>query len=219
MNYHNLAILWDMDGTLIDTKNSHYLSWRHVVQKHGHDLPEALFDEHFGRNNASILSIFLGYEPPPEMAAEMIVEKEAMFRDIAPANSQLFPGVDSWLETAQSLGIPQAVASSGSLENIRVMADAFGIASYFNELISGADLPAKPEPDVFLIAAKALGAEPDRCLVIEDSIPGINAAKRAGMKCIALTSTHPRSKLIRADVIVEDFISPLQDYLTTLFSD
>ena len=218
MNYHHLAILWDMDGTLLDTKVCHYISWRDVLRKHGYDLTEALFDEHFGRNNTSILPIYLGYEPDPELANKMISEKEALFRKMAPSKSVLFPGVESWLKTAQSLGIHQAIASSGSLENIKVMADAFGISSYFTEVVSGADLPAKPEPDVFLIAAKAIETAPDHCLVVEDSVPGIHAAKRAGMKCVALTSTNPPSKLDQADVIVDDFTSPLQDVLNRLFT-
>ena len=217
MNYQHLAILWDMDGTLLDTKTCHYISWRDVLRKHGFDLTEALFDEHFGRNNASILPIYLGYEPDPELAAEMISEKEALFREMAPAKSRLFPGVESWLKTAQTLGIRQAIASSGSLENIQVMAAAFNISSYFYKVVSGADLPAKPEPDVFLAAAEAVGVAPDYCLVVEDSVPGINAAKRAGMKCVALTSTNPASRLIGADEIVDDFNSPLQASLDRLF--
>ena len=218
IDYH-LAILWDMDGTLLDTKTCHYISWRDVLRKHGFDLTEALFDEHFGRNNVSILPIYLGYAPDPELAHELISEKEILFREMAPAESRLFPGVESWLKTAQSLGIRQAVASSGSLENIKVMTDAFGISSYFTELVSGADLPAKPEPDVFLAAAKAVGASPDHCLVVEDSVPGIIAAKRAGMKCIALTSTNPSSRLSQADEIVGDFTSPLQECLDRLFPE
>ena len=218
MNYHHLAILWDMDGTLLDTKVCHYISWRDVLRKHGYDLTEALFDEHFGRNNASILPIYLGFEPAPQMANEMISEKEMMFREIAPSKTQLFPGVEFWLKTARSLGVRQAIASSGSLENIQVMANASGISSYFAELISGADLPAKPEPDIFLIAAKAIETAPDHCLVVEDSVPGIHAAKRAGMKCVALSSTNPPSKLGQADVIVDDFTSPLQDVLNRLFT-
>jgi len=217
LNYQNLAILWDMDGTLLDTKTCHYISWRDVLRKHGYDLTEALFDEHFGRNNASVLPLYLGFQPGPELAAEIIPEKESLFREIAPAKSRLFPGVKSWLKTAQSLGIRQAVASSGSLGNIHVMANAFGISSYFTELVSGADLPAKPEPDVFLVAAKEVDTPAEFCLVIEDSVPGISAARRAGMKCVALTSTNPRVKLEQADVVVDDFTSPLQDILKQFF--
>jgi beta-phosphoglucomutase-like phosphatase (HAD superfamily) len=218
LNYDQLAILWDMDGTLIDTKTCHYVSWRDTLQKHGYDLTEALFNEHFGRNNASIIPIYLGFQPAPELAAVLISEKEALFREMAPDKSRLFSGVESWLKTAQSLGIPQAVASSGGLENIRVMAKAFNIDSYFNELVSGADLPAKPEPDVFLLAAQALETSPAYCVVIEDSVPGVNAAKRAGMKCVALTSTNPPDKLEQADVVVVDFTGPLQDVLQRLFA-
>ncbi|MBG0784221.1 MAG: HAD family phosphatase [Anaerolineaceae bacterium] len=218
MNAMDLAILWDMDGTLLDTRACHYMTWRDVLLKHGYSLSEAVFDEHFGRNNASILPIYLGFEPAPELAKELISEKEALYREAAPAKVHLFPGVESWLQTAQFLGIRQAIASSGSLENIRMMADVFGLSPYFNETISGAELPAKPEPDVFLVAAKALGVPPEKCLVVEDSIPGINAAINAGMKSIALTSTNPASRLSEADEIVNDFTAPLQGYLDKLFS-
>lgn len=219
MNYQHLAILWDMDGTLLDTKVTHYISWRDTLRNHGFDLAEALFNEHFGRNNASILPIYLGYDPDSDLAEAMITQKEYLFREIGPSDARLFPGAESWLKTAQDLGIPQAVASSGSMMNIRVMADAFGITQYFHDLISGEDLPAKPEPDVFLLAAKALDTAPEHCLVVEDSIPGINAAKRAGMKCVALVSTNPSDKLQMADLVVTDYTAPLQDALNLLFPD
>lgn len=219
LNHQSLAILWDMDGTLIDTKTCHYITWRDVFNKHGYELAPDVFESHFGRNNTTAVPLFLGFDPGPEVLKEWIKEKEAYFREIAPTETHLMPGVETWLKTAQNLGFRQAIASSGPIENIELMVKVFGITSYFDALVSGSDLPAKPEPAVFLKAAQGVEILPERCLVVEDSVAGVNAAKRAGMKCIAVTSTHPREKLTSADAIVDDFTSPLEDYLNLLFPE
>jgi len=103
------------------------------------------------------------------------------------------------------------VASSGEMANIVTVIDALGIANYFDALVSGAFLPrSKPDPAIFVQAAGALGVPPARCLVIEDGTVGVEAARRAGMACLAVTTTHPREHLQGADLIVDSLceISP-----------
>jgi beta-phosphoglucomutase len=130
--------------------------------------------------------------------------------------SSLIPGVVDWLSTAKARGISQAIASSGPLENIETMMSSFGLTEYFDRFVSGADLPAKPEPDVFLAAARELQRKPDECLVIEDSLPGVKAAVNAGMKCLAVTTTNPREMLTIADMAIDDFTQPLMGILGEL---
>jgi HAD superfamily hydrolase (TIGR01509 family) len=216
-NYNNTrAILWDLDGTIIDTKACHFDTWEAVLKKHGHSLDREVYDANFGRNNRTIIPIFLGYQPDEALFESMVSEKEAFFRERAPKEVELIPGAADWLAAAQKLAIPQAIASSGSLENIKVMVSAFKLTGYFSALVSGAMLPAKPEPDVFLEAAGQLGREPGDCLVIEDSIAGVQAAKKAGMACIAVTTTWPRADLSLADAVVDDFTQPLPPLLQDL---
>jgi beta-phosphoglucomutase-like phosphatase (HAD superfamily) len=107
------------------------------------------------------------------------------------------------------MGIKQAIASSAPMENIIAMLKTFNLSDYFDLLVSGAEIPAKPEPDVFLRTAEGLGFLGKKCLVIEDSTAGVKAAKRAGMVCIAVVTSHLESQLRSADLIIDDFSLPL----------
>jgi beta-phosphoglucomutase len=102
----------------------------------------------------------------------------------------------------QAGGARQAIASSAPCENIDALVDELAIRPYFQEIVSGADMPGKPDPAVFLTAARAAGHTACACLVIEDSVAGVTAARRAGMKCLAVTTTNPASRLTQADWIL-----------------
>lgn len=216
MQDNNVALLWDMDGTIIDTSVSHFKTWRDTLQKHGYDLNRKIYDANFGRNTRTMLPLILGFEPDPELVDEIIWEKEVRFREVAPKEATLIPGVESWLDFAHRNKIPQAIASSGSMDNITTMLRSFDLLKYFDVLIAGADLPAKPKPDVFLKAAQALGQAPQDCIVIEDSLAGLQAAKNAGMTCIAVTTSLSVSETSIADLVLDDFTEPLSEILQQL---
>lgn len=210
------AILWDMDGTIVDTKTCHYTTWEAVLKKHGYSLDRTLYDANFGRNTRTILPLFLGFTPEDAHFETLMEEKAILFRERAPFEVQLIAGVKDWLATAQQHKIPQAIASSSSLASIDVMVSLFNLKDYFSAIVSGANLPAKPKPDVFLEAARQLGRAPAECLVIEDSAPGVQAAKNAGMACIAVATTSQKSELSLADHVVDDFTQPLLPLLHEL---
>lgn len=216
MTNNTIAILWDLDGTIIDSSACHYSTWQNALENHGFTLDPAKYAANFGRNNLTNVPLFLGYEPEPAFSAMLIDEKESAFRERAPQESTVIPGVESWLLAAQSRGFPQAIASSGPLDNSETMLRAFNLLHYFDEIISGEHLPAKPEPDIFLVAATALGVEPSHCVVIEDSLPGVTAARNAAMTCIAITTTLPAGSLTLADFVVDDFTMPLDEVLADL---
>lgn len=216
MKIADIAILWDMDGTLIDTRTSHFTSWRDTLREHGFDLDKEVFETNFGRNTHTMLPIFMGFTPDEEQAAQLIEEKEHNFRQIALQQASLVPNVREWLEKANTLNIPQVVASSGSQVNIEFLISGFNLSPFFYALISGADQPAKPEPDVFLKAARVLNRRPENCLVIEDSLPGVKAAKKAGMHCITVTASQPRPVPTDADLIIADFTFPFEEMLNQL---
>jgi len=203
------AFLWDMDGTLFDSKETHFISWQHALQMHGYTLDRQIYNANFGRNNRANVPLFLGFEPEPDLYDTIVETKERVFRQIAAESASLVPGVQSWLTTARNAHIPQVVASSAPMVNIETLLAEFGLISFFDHLISGEDMPAKPEPDIFLAAAQVVQRAPDHCWVIEDSLPGIMAAKNAGMRCIAVATSHPASELSMADVILTDFTTPL----------
>jgi beta-phosphoglucomutase len=208
-----LAVLWDLDGVLVDTAEFHYQTWAQTLGEIGVPFDRPTFKHLFGRNNVSTITAVLGYSPPPELIASLGERKESLFRQQIRGQAQPLPGVRPWLERLQASGVPQAVASSAPQANIDALIDELGLRSYFTVLVAGDDLPAKPDPAVFHTAARRLGVSPqDNALlvVIEDSLAGVEAAHRAGMKCIAVATTHPASALKAADLVVEhlDRLSP-----------
>lgn len=216
MTDQKLAILWDMDGTIIDSTACHYSTWKVALEKYGFEIDRHVYQENFGRNNRALLPLLLGFTPKQDLFNKITTEKEALFRELAPQEASLVPGVEDWLVEAKNAQIPQAVASSASMRNISSLMTSFDLLVYFDFFLSGADLPAKPAPIVFLEAAKVLDRTPEQCLVIEDSQAGISAAKRAGMTCIAVATTHPKHELAMADMVVDDFTKPLMDILGVL---
>ncbi len=216
MTEQKLAILWDMDGTIFDTKECHYATWVYALEKFGFNLRREVYDANFGRNNKTLIPLLLGFQPEESLVNALIDEKEGYFRQIAPEEIALVPGVESWLIEVKQAQIPQAVASSAPMENITTLLSSFNLQHYFNAFVSGASLAAKPEPDVFLETAKILGRSPKNCVVVEDAIPGVKAAINAGMTCIAVSTTCTIADLLLADHVVKDFTKPLSEILNYL---
>jgi len=197
------AVIWDMDGVLVDTGESHYQAWKQVLAEEGVFLSPVEFRRTFGMNNASILGMLLGDMANPSTLARIGDRKEALFRSFIRGKATPMPGVLRWLRYLQQRHIPQAVASGAPPENIEFLVDEMGIRGYFKALVSSDGMPGKPDPMVFLEAARSLGVPPQSCVVVEDGLPGLQAARGAGMRCIAVTTTHPASALLLADRVVE----------------
>lgn len=209
------AVLWDMDGVLVDTGDFHFQSWKHTFEELHVPFDKEDFRKTFGMNNAGILEWMYGRKPEREEVAWISDKKESLFRELVKGKAELLPGVQTWLGQFRAWGIKQAITSSAPPENIEVLVAELKIEAYFDAIISGFDLPGKPHPDTFLKAADSLQVRPENCIVIEDAIAGVEGAKRAGMKCIAVTTTNPASALGKADFIVatldnmngDDFLS------------
>lgn len=197
------GVLWDMDGVLVDTGEFHYQSWDRVLQDYDVPFSREFFQDTFGMNNAGILSVLLGEKLTPDLMTEIGDRKESWFREAIRGHAKPLPGVQLWLERLQNDGARQAIASSAPPANIEALVHELGIRDYFDVLVSGGDLPGKPEPVLFLKAAGLLDLAPGRCVVVEDAVAGVEAAKRAGMKCIAVATTNRPSALGRADLVVE----------------
>jgi len=211
------AILWDMDGVVADTGAAHYAAWRRLLGELGRDLSQQDFDDTFGMANAQILDLWLP-QASLEEKKQLASRKEVYFRD-AVAQVKPVPGVPQWLAYGREHGYRQAVASSGEMANIAAVVDALDLGNYFESILSGAFLAkSKPDPTIFLNAAASLGAKPSECLVIEDGIVGVQAAKRAGMPCLALTTTHPAPKLAEADLILPDLTHLTEEMLDKLYA-
>jgi len=198
------AVIWDMDGVIADTASYHFKAWHEVFQKRGIDFTEQDFRHHFGQRNDTIIRNALGGEIAAEEMDTIATEKERAFRKAARQNVKPLPGVIALIKALGKHGFKLAIASCAPDENIQLLTRDLGINSYFNAITSGREVSeGKPDPQCFLLAAGRLGIEPGSCVVIEDAIAGVTAARRAGMRCIAVTNTHPREKLKEADLTVD----------------
>jgi HAD superfamily hydrolase (TIGR01509 family) len=192
-----------MDGVLVDSGELHYQSLVETLTTLSIPFDRDKFRSTFGMNNAGILTILLGKPPEADFLERVSSSKECLFRQLIHGHLQLLPGALEWLSRLQERGILQSVASSAPLENIEATVDELNIRQYFSALISAYSMPGKPDPSVFLEAARQLGVESKQCIVVEDAVAGVTAAKNAGMKCIAVSTTHPKLSLSAADIVVD----------------
>jgi len=210
------TILWDMDGVLADTADAHYKTWsRFLAEKDIHYTFEE-FKQFFGMKNQDFLPIILGYTPSRELLDQMSDAKEKAFRDVIDGNIRVFPGVIDMLEKFKRWGFKQAVASSAPGENIDAVVDYLSLRDYFDALISPVGIAGKPRPDIFLRAAEMLKAAPGQCLVIEDSIQGVKAARNAHMKVLAVATSYLPEQLKEADKVVNRLSDLTEDDLKKL---
>lgn len=181
------AALWDLDGTLIDSEELHFHSWRSVMQSCGIDYSREEFLAGFGKTTATVFREYLGEDMEADRLAALTARKASLFRAEMVGTLELMPGADEWLEAFRVQGIRQVVASSAPMASIAAVLRELGLGDYFTALLSGAALPrSKPDPALFLQSAAAVGVSPAACVVLEDSRFGIEAARRAGMASVAV---------------------------------
>jgi beta-phosphoglucomutase family hydrolase len=204
MSNHKLeAVLWDLDGVIADTGIYHYQAWVDVFGKLGKTFTEEQFMRHFGQRHDTIIHSVLGEVTQEEFDA-ITDEKQENYRQRVARNIKPMPGAIELIKSLGKNGIKTAIASSAPPENVDIIIKGLGIESCFDAYARGTEVAeGKPSPLVFLLAAEKLEVDPHDCVVIEDAIAGVAAAKRAGMKCIAVTNSHPRNKLDQADLIVD----------------
>ncbi|MGV8025635.1 MAG: HAD family hydrolase [Anaerolineaceae bacterium] len=200
--YKEYGLIWDMDGVLIDTAEAHYQAWKDTLSKYGVDFSRKYFDDTFGINDYSLIVEVIHPKPAEDMIQEISLQKEKLYRTEIRKNLKVYSGVKEILGECQSYGFKQALDSSAPQENIDAAMEISGLRPYFDQIISTDGMPSKEFPDAYLAAATALNLAPDHCIVMEDSILGIKGAKKAGMTCIAIASTHPQNRLQQADWIV-----------------
>ncbi len=207
------CVIWDMDGVLIDTSEYHFLAWSKMLQGLGVAYTREMHEQFFGMKNEDFLSLVFAKALGPDQVAKIGERKEELFRRSILGKVALLPGVRYWLDWLRERGVIQALASSAPPENVDTLVRETGIRSYFSAIVSSANLPGKPDPAIFLQAAGQVGIPARGCIVIEDAVAGVQAAKNAGMRCIAVATTRPAALLHAADVVVNrlDALAP-QDF-------
>jgi beta-phosphoglucomutase len=206
------AVIWDLDGTMIDSSDDHYHAWRQAFAPGGFVLSRERFTTVFGRRPDEIVRALLGPGVSASEVVQIVDDKWQAYRErVGRRGVELLPGVRHWVERLAEAGWGQAVASDGARWNIERVLEATGLARYFETVVCGQDVPhGKPDPAIFLTAAAQLGAPPLHCVVLEDSPAGVEAARRAGMRVVGVLTAHDA---LAADVVV----SRLTDLPTDAF--
>lgn len=203
------AVLWDMDGTLIDSEEFHWICWRDTMASEGVPITHEQFLSSFGQRNDSILAGWLGSAATPDRMDRLGNAKEELYRELIRKNGiSPLSGVAGLLRRLYEEGWLQAIASAAPRENIEVVLEALSATHRFQGIVGAEDVhKGKPDPEVYLTAASRVGALPDRCIVVEDAVAGIEGAHKAGMRSIGVSHN---GKHLAADIVVRslDVLNP-----------
>ena len=201
-----LAIILDMDGVIIDSNPVHRHAWSIYNRRFGIETDEAMQERMYGKRNDEIVRDFLGAELSSEQVREHGAAKERLYRELMAQSipAALVPGVREFLERHASA--PKGVATNAEPENVDFVLDSAGLRPYFQVIVDGNQVRnPKPDPEIYLRAAEKLDVPACDCIVFEDSLPGLEAARNAGMRTVGVKTTH--AELPDADLAIDNFLS------------
>ncbi len=217
-----LAAIFDMDGTLVDNMRFHVEAWVAVSRELGIDVPGERFEREFnGKRNEEIFPALLGRPVAPEELARLSERKESHYRELYAPHLAPLRGARELLSRLRGAGLGLAVASAAPRANRTFVLDGLGLRPLFSHVVGAEDVTrGKPAPDIFLAAARALGVEPSACVVFEDAMNGIRAARAAGMLAVGVTTLTPDAVLREAGAhwLIEDFASLPESLEQVLFA-
>lgn len=208
------AVLWDLDGTLIDSTEYHWKAWRQTVEKEGFLLTREQFIACFGQRSETAVYSYCSADLSLADAQRIVENKQSLYREIIHNQGiSLVNGADSLLKELKNIGWKQALATSAGSQDVVIILKALKLETMFDTWLSAESVKeSKPNPEIFLLAASRLQVEPKNCIVVEDSAVGIQAAQKAGMKSIGVLSSH---KNLSADYV----ISSLSELSLNVFKD
>jgi beta-phosphoglucomutase family hydrolase len=211
------AVIFDWDGVVVDSSAHHERSWEVLAARRGLALPADHFKRGFGKKN-NIIIPDLGWATKTDQVATLAREKEEIYRDLVRQHGiEPLPGVRALLQSLLDADVPAAIGSSTERANLDLLLDLMDLRKFFRAIASGDDvLHGKPDPGIFLLAAKRLGVAPSQCVVIEDAHVGIEAARRAGMTVLAVATTEPLPDLHQADLAIPNLTHTDIEQLTLL---
>ncbi len=200
------AVIFDMDGVIVDTNPFHKKAIHQFCEKYGFQLTEnELLNKVYGRTNRDWITNLFG-TLTPEKLEEYAVEKEQLFRDIYAPYIQPVKGLLPFLDMLDKHRIPRAIATSAPRANVDFVLARTGIGPYFTTILDERMVNrGKPDPEIYIKTAQTIGLPNDRCIVIEDSLSGVEAGQQSGSKVIGVTTTHTREELVHTDLVIDDF--------------
>ena len=198
------GIIFDMDGVLVDTAGFHLKSWQDLARERHLRMTDEFFYQTFGMQNNEILPLMTDRQLSPAELTELSQWKEQRYRDLIGGKVRLLDGVQELIADLMRNGFALAVGSSAPQENVELILTSTAMTGLFAHTVTAADTSrGKPAPDTFILAARKLGLAPARCVVVEDAVAGVQAARAAQMKVVAVTNTSTREELHLADRVVD----------------
>ncbi|MFQ5413131.1 MAG: HAD family hydrolase [Phycisphaerae bacterium] len=198
----DIGVIFDMDGVLVDSADAHWRSWRQLADECGATVTEAQFAATFGRQNRDIIPFVFG-DMPDATCRRYADRKESIYRDLIRDDAPVVPGAVELVNRLYAAGAKLAVGSSAPRANIDLILDIMRVRDLISVVVSGDDVTrGKPDPQVFALCCRRLGLPPHQCVVIEDAPAGVEAAKAAGARAVAVLIHHPADAFARADMMV-----------------
>ena len=198
------AFIFDMDGTIVDNMAFHTKSWITFFEQRGMSIDaEEFFRTTAGRQGKEIIRAHMGEHLEDHEVVALNQEKEAVYRDLYGPHRKTVGGFDDLIARARQQGVVLAVATAAPTANIEFTLDGLDLRRHFDVIVGAADVArGKPNPDGFLLAAERCGVAPADCIVFEDAPLGVEAARRAGMRCVVLTTTLPAEAFAEFDNVI-----------------
>lgn len=198
------AIIWDLDGVILDSADEHRRAWKRLAEDEGVVFTDDDFWATFGKRNNDIIPHYWK-TASAEQVHELADRKEMYFRAFVRETAAFLPGAEELMRGLHEAGFAQALASSTPVENIKLISTLLGLERYLSIFVSGETVKhGKPAPDIFLKAAQELGIVPAACVVIEDAVAGVEAAHNAGMRCIAVAGARDLPGLRAANLMINN---------------
>lgn len=217
---NDFGVIFDMDGVLVNSNPAHKEVIKQFCKKYQKEVTENFLRERvYGRTNKEWIPEVFG-DISEEYSEKLAYEKEKMFRDMFDPNKYVIPGLIEFLGKLRQSGIKCVLATSAPKENADFILSELGIENYFIAVLDSSDVnKGKPEPEVYLKAANKAGYPPEKCIIFEDSLAGVEAGLRAGAVVIGVTSTHDAEELKNCAIIIDSFSEISVDDLKKQFSN
>lgn len=202
------AFLFDLDGVVVDNMRAHEDAWREFFARRGVAMDhDDFFRNTSGMPTRDVLSYFFKRPVAPDEAAALGCVKEEIYRQRYRPHMKAAPGLTEFLEAARADGIALGVGTGSLPENVAFILDGLDLRRRFDAVVGAADVKkGKPDPETYLVLAERLGAAPEDCVVFEDALLGEKAARAAGMKLVAITTSHAACEFSSPDLAVPDFV-------------
>ena len=204
---NNLSIIFDLDGVLIDSNPYHKKSWKTFCEKHNISITDEILEKKvFGRTGNEAIPILFGKQIEDSLIKSYTEEVDAIYRDSFRPYIKPVSGSVDFLKMLKQEQIPTAIATSAPPKNVEFVMENIEIAQYLDIIVDNTFISkGKPNPEIYLKTAELLNRNPETCIVIEDSLSGVEAAVKAGMKVIGITTTHNENELSDTDFVINDF--------------